>query len=274
MSQGILIFAFNNQTFDYVKQALWAADRANRFLDKPVTIITNKESLSSRETKHNIVFAEPGRYSRRTFRRDSTMPSDKWFNGNRFLAYDLSPYNETIVIDSDYVICSDRLNLLFGQSADFLTHRFVSDLGFKGSFDAFNTFGQTAVPHYWATILYFRKSEFASDVFDLIEMIQNHYKYYGDLYKFITSPYRNDHAVSIAQLIANGHNPDVIPSIPWNLPTLPTDVAVNQINDVTFDIFYEKWAGSKVIPTRNRISGIDFHCMDKFILEEIIDANS
>lgn len=273
MTQGILIFAYNNGTFDYVKQALWAADRAAKFLNKPVTIITNEESLANRTTLHNIIFADADASSKRNFKQQEKSNVSLWFNGNRYQAYELSPYDETIIIDSDYVVCSEQLNLLYVQKQDFLTHRSVVDLGFKKSYESFDTFGQLKMPHYWATILFFRKTQIAKDIFDLITMIRNNYRYYSQLYKFVSAPYRNDHAVSIAQIIAYGHRADAVPSIKWNLPTLPYEATLKKINDDTFDAYYEKWNRNKVITMRNRLSGIDFHCMNKFTLEDVIDAD-
>jgi hypothetical protein len=273
MSQGFLIFAFNNGTFDYVKQAFWLADRISHFLNKPVTIVSDEESIKGKHTNHNIILTVTDSYSNRSFQQADNKNVSRWFNGNRYQAYELSPYDETIIVDSDYVICSDQLNLLFDQGNDFLTHRFVLDAAFKKSFDAFETFGQLQMPHYWATVLFFRKSQYAKNIFDLVSMIRNNYKYYSELYKFPSTPYRNDHAVSIAQIIANGHRIESVPTIAWSLLTLPYDATVTPINDVTFDISYEKWNRNRMMPLRNRISGVDFHCMNKFVLEEIIDAD-
>ena len=54
--KGVLIFAFNNSTLNYFKQAVWVADRVERFLGLSTTIVTNKESAS--RTHHNVVLAE------------------------------------------------------------------------------------------------------------------------------------------------------------------------------------------------------------------------
>ena len=42
--KGVLIYAFNNDKVDYFQQAVWCADRVNRFLDLPVSIITDTAS--------------------------------------------------------------------------------------------------------------------------------------------------------------------------------------------------------------------------------------
>ena len=43
MTQGILIFAFNSDGVDYVKMAILSAKRAKKFLNKPVSLVTDSK---------------------------------------------------------------------------------------------------------------------------------------------------------------------------------------------------------------------------------------
>jgi len=272
MSQGFLIFAFNNKTLDYLSQAVWVADRISRFLDKPTTIVTDTNSLADKNIKHNIVIAEAETKSKRNFDIHTKDKIDHWYNVNRYQAYDISPYDETVVIDSDYIVNSDQLNKLFNNPHDFLCHRNVYDVASKNSLSAYQTFGQTKMPHYWATILYFRKSDFAKEMFDTITMIKDNYKFYSNIYKFNSLPYRNDYAVSIAQSIMHGHRLDAIPTIPWHLPTALNDIYATQLSDTEFEITYEKWSRNKMRLMRSIVT-TDFHCLNKFAMEDMINAD-
>ena len=48
MTKGILVFAHNNAEIDYVKQAAFLAGRAKEYLNLPVSIVTDKESIGVR----------------------------------------------------------------------------------------------------------------------------------------------------------------------------------------------------------------------------------
>ena len=51
---------------------------------------------------------------------------------------------------------------------------------------------------YWATVLYFTKSDEARLLFGIMNSVKKNWEYYGKLYKFPQRTYRNDYAVSIA----------------------------------------------------------------------------
>lgn len=274
MTRGFLIFAFNNGRYNYFKHACWIADRIEKYCGHETTIITDHASMGDELPDHMIKFADAEGFSSRNFdyknREKSAVAA--WFNGNRYQAFDMSPYDETIVIDSDYIVNSDQLNLLFESPYSFLTHRSVLDVCDKKSFEGHWTFGDIQFPHYWATVLFFRKDKKAKRIFDLITMIKENYKYYAQLLKFPPRPYRNDHAVSIAQAIAAGHNLDAVPTIPWELVTAPMDAWVYQTDETEFEFIYEKYTRNKVRPMRTKIKGQDFHCMNKDSLEKLVNA--
>jgi len=272
MTRGILIFAFNNEKINYFKQATWIANRVEKFLGLPTTIVTDENSAC--DTKHNIVLKEKVEANQRNFDISESDFRSSWYNANRFQAYELSPYDETIVIDSDYIVNSDRLNLLFDSPHNFLCHRYAYDLANKDSLRSYQTFGMLKFPHYWATVLFFRKSSFAKLIFDFLAMIRENYSFYSKLYKFEPAPFRNDYAVSIALSIAYGHRITSIPTIPWGLPTALTDIKVKQINENEFELEYEKFFMNKLRSMRSIVSNHDIHCMNKKSLEEIVNANS
>jgi hypothetical protein len=80
-----------------------AASRAKHFLNLPVTLVTDEDSMPAGEYEHwdKVVKINPDKNNVRDW--------GQWINKGRYLAYDLSPYEETILIDADYVINSDKL---------------------------------------------------------------------------------------------------------------------------------------------------------------------
>ena len=271
MTRGILIFAFSNTQIDYLEQANWVADRVNTYLNLPVTIVTNSSSLGDKIITHNLVITDAMTGGMRNFDHLSDDRTDNWFNANRFQSYELSPYDETIVIDSDYVVNSDQLLKVFGSKHDVLCHRDVYDITLRGAFKPFYDFGQHKFPHYWATVLYFKKTIFSKQLFDVMKMIQDNYKHYADLYKFRTTPFRNDYVISISLSIMHGHRLNNIPTIPWKIPTASTDVDLKQLSDTKFEISYKKYINHKEKPCRAILDGTDFHFLNKFALYEVIN---
>ena len=48
MTKGVILFAFNSPKFNYYDMAVATAKRANHFLNLPVTIITDTNSVPSK----------------------------------------------------------------------------------------------------------------------------------------------------------------------------------------------------------------------------------
>ena len=271
MSQGVLIYAFNNDSIDYYQQAVWCGDRVNKYLDLPVTIVTDHDSQRSRNCSHSIIYSQAESGGLRVYRPGTDSRSNQWFNSNRYQSYELSPYEQTLVIDSDYVVCSDRLLTLFDSGISVTAMKHVYDITNRDGFRDYQTIGQSSVGlhHYWATILYFNRSDISEDFFDLMTMIKTHYPHYANLYKFPSRPFRNDFAVTIALNTLYGHVPDAVPAIPWKMANVFSDVEISTVDQETFELAYTTTADKK--HWRLTISGEDFHFMNKQGLAQIYE---
>ena len=133
MSKGILFYAFNNELTDYEKIARWNAKRVKKYLGLPSTIITTDPISGGRRKMH------PG------------VDKDKvtWYNAARYNAYKDSPYDETIILDVDYIVNSDQLLQLFELNKDFAVHQSVYDVTARNDFYYHQTFGKVKFPHAW-----------------------------------------------------------------------------------------------------------------------------
>lgn len=268
--KGVLIYAFNNTRIDYFRQAVWCADRANRFLDLPVTIVTDSRSHGSRSVTHDVVYVDSRSGGQRVYNPTADESTDDWLNGNRSQSWMLSPYDETIVLDSDYVICSDQLLRLFDSPISVTAIKEVYDITGRNDYAPYKWISsRRGLHHYWATVLFFKKDQISRDFFDMMEMIWDHYRHYSELYRFPISPFRNDHAASIALNTVYGHVPDSIPAIPWKMANAFSDVEISAVDDTTFDLYYTMDQGSKHV--RTRISGQDFHFMNKVGLSKLYE---
>jgi len=251
MSRGVLLYAFNNGTTDYLSMAKWSAKRIERFLGLPTTIISDQDDAELGGTR---VF-------------NATRGGEPWYNASRNRAWDHSPYDETIVLDVDYIVNSEILNLLFTVDKPFMIHQTATDVTRRAEFIALDRFGEHKFPSRWATVMYFKRDDRAKEVFDTVEMIKRDWKHYGDLYKFRSDTFRNDWAFSIALGLLGGHVESNKCSIPWPLVTASTDVDVRAgEKEDTFVLSYITAQQKAVI---QNVKGLDLHIMNKQSMEKV-----
>jgi hypothetical protein len=263
MTTGALIFAFNNERTDYIAMAAWSADRIRRHLDIPVAVITDCTDQSRLAKFDRVILASPASGGTRYF--DDYKDTITWYNASRTDAYHLTPWNQTLLLDADYVVCGDELKNLFDMPQDFMCHRLAWDITSQDYFEGLNYFGQHKMPMWWATVMMFRKSNMAQYIFDCMAMVKNNWKHYKDLYHITSSQYRNDHALSIALGIVSGHTLKV-DDIPWMLASVLPEHRITQIDEDHFEINYQDQGKMK----RMNWHSMDFHAMGKKHLGDII----
>ena len=261
---GVLLFAFNNK-IDYFAQANWCADRINQFLDLPVTIVTDPKSVAGRSISHDIIYTDAESGGHRLYNIGEDDKAQPWFNAARYRAYELSPYDQTLVLDTDYIVCSDVLRGLFDQSQSLLICRDVFDPTNRNGFKEYQYISNNSLRHWWATIMYFKRSYETQTFFDYYNLIKKNYKYFADLYQFRSSPFRNDFVVSIAINTMWGHVPDQCPAVPWSMCNVSSDVEIEQLDHGGFELQYL----NQNKPQRVVLDGIDFHFMNKKSLEKL-----
>lgn len=250
MTTGALIFARNNEQIDYIAMARWSADNIERHLGIPTHIVT--DDAPNTNTRH---FTDVGNVT--------------WYNHNRIDAYRLSPWDRTLVLDADYVVASNQLQSILEIDQDFLAHRWAYDVTGCNTFEGLNSFGTNRMPMWWATVMMFRKSKQAELIFDSMQMIRDNWQHYRNLYKNTNATYRNDHALSIALGMVNGHTVDHA-GIPWALPSLTPEHRLTQLDQDRYRVDF--------IDTKNKPRWIelrqDFHAMGKQQLGAIVASNS
>jgi hypothetical protein len=186
-SRGIVAFAINTTTTDYVSIANQTVNLAAQVLNLPYTVIT--EDHTANMNWHN-------------YRHDVDLGHEvEWKNFGRNLVYELSPYEETLVIDADYVVQDSGLLKIFDLPWDYLLQRTARSLN-----DEYvpNVMGAHSLPYVWATVFAFRKTTRAKLFFDLVQRIEANYHYYRELFNVESRSYRNDYAFAMADTILNG----------------------------------------------------------------------
>jgi hypothetical protein len=265
MSTGALIFAFNNESIDYVAMAAWSAKNIQRHLGIPVSLVTDT-AVDSSVFDQIIYTAVENSTNTRYFGDVGTVT---WHNLNRMDAYTLTPYSQTLVLDADYVVASNQLQSILDSQEDFMCHRTAYDVTGLQTFDDLNVFGQYQFPMWWATVMMFRTSERARMIFESMSMIRDNWTHYRNLYANTRSTYRNDHALSIALNIENGHTLQTT-NIPWGLASLTPGHQLTQLDP---DRYRVDFVTADQRPRWIELS-TDFHAMGKQQLGAIVANNS
>jgi hypothetical protein len=261
-SKGVVLFAFNTGTTDYVT----IADRASRLithnLKLPITLITDVDSTP---TFNYDQIVRIDNSVGNNFKTDLQGKQTEWRNFGRYLAYELSPYKETILLDTDYLVLDNSLLELFKINFDYqLMHHNYTPTG-----ASYEMMGETSLPFVWATVVLFRKTERAKLFFNLVGRIQRNYRYYRDLYNVRERNYRNDYAFAIANCIISGYSLNEDRGIPWAMFTIDKKINRIMLTDSQMRIYHADSA--VVVPYQN------IHIMDKEYLlsrdfEQVVEA--
>lgn len=267
MTRGALIFAFNNEQTDYLEMAAWSAENIRRHLGIPVAVVTDCVDYERNRAFDRVINVAPQTGGTRWFEDYEATVS--WHNAGRTDAYNLSPWDHTLVLDADYVVADSDLNQLWGQ-ADFMCHRLAFDMaGGKGYLDELNCFGQHRLPMWWATVMMFRRSNTAQYIFDCMNMVRDNWQHYRDLYGIQKSTYRNDFALSIAIGIVSGHTFKT-EEIPWPLASVMPNTKLEKLDQDHYRLEYKN-TNSK--PYQMSFGGYSFHAMGKRYLGDIVETD-
>jgi hypothetical protein len=264
MTRGVLLFAFNNDKVDYYSMAVATAKRANKFLNLPVTVVTDKTTDLSKHTYQfdNVIIVEADR-------NNLNASNEVWINKGRFQAYTLSPYDETLLLDTDYLINSDKLLKPFELYDDFMCHNRTSFLMIPSHSQ--ELISEHTYPTLWATVIYFKKTQKTKQIFECMEMIQKNYSHYTQLYNMTVGNYRNDFSLTIALRIVCGQTEDHLHYIPWNLVHVGKNTQVYKDTDTSYTVMYDNWQRGKIRKEYCTVSEMDFHMMNKENFMELVN---
>jgi hypothetical protein len=281
MTHGILIFAQNNNAIDYVKMAIFSAKQAIKHLNLPVSLVTDSEEwLRSNYPDDVEIFDKilPIEWTTTTQSKrfhDGSLASStyEWKNLSRSSVYDLSPYDKTLVIDSDYIINSNVLADAFKNDHAFQIYQKSVDLAGWRNTSSFTRLNPRSIKFYWATAFVFEKNPVTKSFFDLINFIKDNWKYYRTLYHIETSTFRNDYAFSIAIHIMNGSvdYSDFAVPLPGSMTyTLDRDIFVSMTdNKMKFLVEKKGYRGEYIFA---KTTGLDVHVMNKHSLSRFLDG--
>ena len=215
MKRGILIFAHNSRDVDYALMSLVSAKFAKANLQVPVSLVVDKFTVEWMQTSNIynlsqeifdkiIEIEKPVTQNTRVLNDGYTSKTVPFVNSNRASVWNLTPYDRTLLIDSDFLIMSNRLDEYWKVDSSVILSPSMKDVrgDRKGILDSWVS--ETGIPLYWATTVMFTKNNESKIFFDLVDVIRTNYNYFADLFRFNPKQYRNDISFSIAKHMLNG----------------------------------------------------------------------
>lgn len=272
MSRGILIIAHNNRDVDYALMSIISGGLAKKYLNLPATLITDQSTVdwmktsSIFDTANNVfekikIIDRPTSDNSRRLNDGQDSKNVLFLNSTRSKAWDLTPYEETLLIDSDYLIFSDRLNHYWNLADNVLIGSAMNDIqGQRIGFLDKNV-SDVGVHLYWATTVMFKKNLESKMFFELVKQVEENYDIFSDLYRFSPKQFRNDIAFSVAKHILDGFSTDTKISLPAILTVQDKDLLCEVKDDKLFFIINDGNNPDVYVPCS--VKGIDIHFMNK-----------
>jgi|TARA_A100000164_G_C21914893_1_gene777707 hypothetical protein len=246
MTTGVLLFCFNTDTCSYHRIAERCVNLIKKNLKLEITIVTNIETFKKFKPlgfiNYKLIKNETG----------NKRGKEQWHNLDRCDAYELSPYDTTLLMDIDYLPFTNNLLEYLDLEEDFLLHDKIHDLTNKHVYDFRDN---SIIPMLWATVIVFKKTDRVKRIFETVKYVKKHYQHFCNLYRIDFRNFRNDYAFSIAVNQVNGQTQQNF--LPGKLSTLPGIAKVLEITDTAVSFRYENKLG--------HIENQDVHILDKEI---------
>jgi hypothetical protein len=220
MTKGVLLFCFDTADTKYHSILERCVTLVKKNLKLPITVVTNFKTFKRMKPmgfiNYKFIEPEPG----------NTKLGKEWNNVDRHMAYELSPYEVTLVMDIDYFPFTDNLAQFLDTDYNFLVPDTAYDLTGRNTFDQRRW---SMIPMVWATVLVFKKNYKVKKIFETVKYIKQYYSYFNDMYRVYSKNLRNDYLFAMALQQINGFTG--YDKLPLALPTLPPDCEILKITD-------------------------------------------
>lgn len=176
MSKGYIVIAQNNADTDYLEQAYALALnlKLTQSTVSNLTVCVDPATKKQIKQKHKAVFDHIVDIPWGDHAEEA-----EWKIDNKWKYYYMSPYDETVILDTDMIFPTDVSHWwdILGQQDVWATtkvrtyrNEVVTSDYYRKYFDANN------LPNVYTAFFYFKKSELASELFAMTEIIFQHWQ--------------------------------------------------------------------------------------------------
>ena len=213
--QGVCFFVYNNNQLDYVDLLMLAARYVKEYLKLPVCMITDNGTynwmLESQSESDIDTYIDYIKITNDEFKDNLRTHKDspwseftaQFQNSNKHKIWEYSPFEQTLLMDTDYIVKNDFLLQSFNNPGVSMYNNAVSTRNDPPHRNEVLLY-PSGIKMWWSTVVYFDRSEFSKMFFDLWDHVADNYEFYQFLYNFPGGLFRTDYCVSIAVHILNG----------------------------------------------------------------------
>jgi hypothetical protein len=196
VSKGFLLFAQNTDSVDYVKQAyaLALSIKHTQTNITNVSLVTNSKVSKKYQKIFDQIIPIP------YFKKIENSPLQA---EHRYQLYNATPYDETIVLDSDMLL-SDDISSWWEYCSNYDVHfcNQITNYKLEKIVDTVHrkTFIANNLPNIYYALHYFKKSKAAQHFYNTLEFVVNNWEAcYG---KFASDEYQNWVSMDVSAAIA------------------------------------------------------------------------
>lgn len=170
MAKGIVVLAQNNETDNYVEQAALLAMSLRVHNDTAISLITNNTVPEEYVDLFDKIIPIPF---------GDNAEDSEWKVENRWKIYHASPYDETIVMDTDMLVLQniDAWWDFLSNYEVFYTSNVLTYKGERADTSYYRkTFIDNNLPNLFCGLHYFKKCEFAQEFYTWLELVVNNWE--------------------------------------------------------------------------------------------------
>lgn len=272
MNKGVLIFAQNSEKLDYALMSIISGGLAKKNLNVSVSLATDNQTIEwmkesniydlAKNVFEYIIEIEVDKsQNARKLKDGNSNDLVPFKNFSRSIAWEVTPYERTLLIDSDFLIFSDNLNQYWDVDCDVMIAKSMLDLADKDRSGYHDRYISDTGSHlYWATTVMFTKNQYSKIFFDTVQTIRDNYRTFSEIYRFDYRIYRNDISFSIAKHILDGFTTNLENSLPPINTTYDCDI-LESVNSDGRLIFLISQNGN--FYSAMSLKNVDVHVMNK-----------
>ena len=170
MTKGIVVLAQNNETDNYIEQAALLAMSLLTYNNTNISLITDDEVPEEYVNLFDKIIPIPF--------GDSAEDSE-WKVENRWKIYHASPYDETIVMDTDMLVLQN-IDVWWDFLSNYEVFYTSNVLTYRGETANTSYYRKTFIdndlPNLFCGLHYFKKSDFAQQFYTWLELVVNNWE--------------------------------------------------------------------------------------------------
>jgi len=264
MNKGFLTIAQNGE-YNYVKMAYVLAmslKSSQHKYNKLSVIVNENEEIPDKyiDIFDKVIYVEK--------------PDEDWKIQNKWRYFELSPYDETIVLDCDMLFFND-ISTWWECLQDYTLEFATKTMNYRGNVTTSNyyrkTFTTNSLPNLHTALFYFKKTKENENYFKFIKMIFQNWKEFYDQLKEPPKFLSGDVAYAIAAKVMFNRKWDNFLTFTHMRSRLQDDDIVDDWNKI-LTTFFTNYNGKIELKVNNFNQLYPFHYIKKeFLREEVIE---